>query len=117
MKDQTGYINNLTGNYIREMSNLKHLQPYMTSFELDFRKFECQSQSDQLSIILTPSIELIFEALETDDIEMYPSHSMLDPIFYRNFGNTFHHQNGPNQRQHTNKNTRKLYHHSTTRQQ
>ena len=34
---------------------------------------------------------------------MNPSQSIIDPIFNRNFGNTFHHQNGKNQRQHTDK--------------
>ena len=29
---------------------------------------------------------------------------MIDPIVNSNFGNTFHHQNRPNQRQHSNKN-------------
>ena len=36
---QTGHINNLTERYITEMSELKHLQSYMNSFELDFRGF------------------------------------------------------------------------------
>ena len=36
------YIHNLTGVYITEMSKLKHIQHYVTSFELDFRIFECQ---------------------------------------------------------------------------
>ena len=31
---QTGIINNLTGKYITEISNLKHLQQYMTYVEL-----------------------------------------------------------------------------------
>ena len=54
MRDKTVHINNLTGEYIMEMSNLKHPQYYMTSFELDFRIFELQPKNDQLSIIFTP---------------------------------------------------------------
>ena len=49
----------------------------MTYFELDFRRFERQPQSDQLSIIFTPSMEVIFGALKTLDIDMNPSHSMI----------------------------------------
>ena len=87
-----------------ELSNLKHLQRYMNSFEIDFKRFERKPQSDQRSIILTPSMELIFETIETEDIGMNPTQSIIEPITKRNFENTFHHQNGPNYRQHTNKN-------------
>ena len=69
----------------------------MNFFELVFRKFERQPQSDQLSITFNHSIELIPETMETADIDMNPSNSMIDPIVNRNFGNAFHHQNGPNQ--------------------
>ena len=100
-----------------ELSNLKHLQIYMTSFELYVRRFERQPQSNQLSIILFPSMELIFETLETADIDMSPYHSMIEPIFNSKFVNTFHHQNVPNNCQHTNKNFSQKYHHSTTIQQ
>ena len=48
---------------------------------------------------------------------MNTSHSTVEPIVNRNFGNTFHHKNVPNQRQHTNKNSSKKYHHITPRQQ
>ena len=34
MRYQTGHTNKLTGKYTTEMSKLKHLQRYMTSFEL-----------------------------------------------------------------------------------
>ena len=66
--------------------------------------------------MFTPSIELIFENLETDYIDTNPFHSMIDPIVNRRFGNTLHYQNGKNQHQHTNKNSSQKYHHSTTRQ-
>ena len=117
MRYQTGQINNLTGKYIMELSKLKHLQRYMTSFEIYFIIFESQPQSNKLSIIFAPSIELIFGTLETAEIYMNPSHSMIEPIVNRNFGNIFHHQNGPNQHQHTNKNAIQKYNHSITRQQ
>ena len=47
-----------------ELSKLKNLQRYMTSFELDFRRFESKPQRNQLYIILTPSMEVILETLE-----------------------------------------------------
>ena len=53
---QTLQIKNLTVKYIMELSNLNHIQRYMTSFEIDFRSFERQPQSDQLSILFTPSM-------------------------------------------------------------
>ena len=65
----------------------------MTPFELDYRNFERQPQSEQLSIIFNPPMEEIFVILETADIEMNPSHSIIEPIFNRNSGNTFQHQN------------------------
>ena len=66
------------------MSELKHLQRFMTSFNLDFIIFEHQPQSDQPFTIFKPSIELIFETLETDEIYMHPYHSMTDHIINRN---------------------------------
>ena len=47
-----------------ELKNLKHLKRYMTSFEIDFMWFEGQPQIDQLSIIFTPSMEVIFKTIE-----------------------------------------------------
>ena len=55
-RDQIVQINNLTGKYIMELSKMKHLQRYITSFEIDFGRFENHPQSNQLSIIFTPSI-------------------------------------------------------------
>ena len=75
----------------------------MTSFDIEFRRFERHPKGDQLSIIFTPSIELIFETLETADIDMNPYHSMIETIFNRNLGNEFHHQNGTNQHKKTTK--------------
>ena len=57
LQDETGQKNNLTGKYIMELSKLKHLQFYMTNFELDYRKFECPTQRHQLSTILHSTIE------------------------------------------------------------
>ena len=39
-------------------------------------------------------MKLIFETLETAYIYINPSHSIIDPIVNRKFGNTFHHKNG-----------------------
>ena len=86
-----------------ELSNMKHIQQCMTSFEIEFGKFERQPLSDQLSNIFTPITEEIFGTIETADIDMNPSHSMVESVVNRNFGNKFQNQNGPNQRQHTHK--------------
>ena len=51
---------------------MKYLQHYMNSFELDFRRFERQPQSDQLSIIFTTSMGLILETIDKSDIDMNP---------------------------------------------
>ena len=114
---QTGHINILTVKYIMELSKLKHLQCYTNSFGIDFRRFESQPQSNQLSITFTPSIEIIFETLETVDFDKNLSHSIIETIFNRNFRNTFHHHNGSNKRQRNNKHVSKQYHNSNTRKQ
>ena len=56
MRHKIGHSNNLTEKYIIEISKLKHLKQYMTSLEINFIIFKHQPQSDQLSIIFTPSI-------------------------------------------------------------
>ena len=89
----------------------------MNYFEISFRLFERSPQSDELKHTLDQSIENIFETLETDGIDMNPYQSMIDPIVNRKFVNTFHHQNGPNQRQHTNKNSSQKYHQNIQGQQ
>ena len=91
MRYETDQINNLTGENIMEISKLKNLQRYKTSFEINFRNFERQPQSEQLSIIFNPPMEEIYVILDTADIEMTPSHSMIEPIFNRNSSNTFQH--------------------------
>ena len=88
---QTGHINNFTGKYIMELSNLKHLQCYMTSFYIGVRLLERQPQKYQLSIIFTTPMEIILETLETLYIDMNPSHSMIEPIVNNNFGNKLKH--------------------------
>ena len=92
-----------------ELSNFKHLQRYMTSFEIYYRKFERLPQIQQLSTTFNPTIEEVFETLDTADIDMSSSHSMIKPIVNHNFGNKFQHHNGPNQRQHPYKNTSQNY--------
>ena len=108
-QDKTGQINNLTGKYIMEMTKWKHLQRYMTPYKIYYREFECQTQSHQLSTASTSTIEEVFETLDTVDIDMESSHSMIEPIFNRNFSNTFQHQNEPNQRQLIHKHTGQQY--------
>ena len=56
MRHKIGHSNNLTEKYIIEISKLKHLKQYMTSLEINFIIFKHHPQSDQLSIIFTPSI-------------------------------------------------------------
>ena len=89
----------------------------MTSFEIAFGQFERSTQSDQLKHTFDQSIENIFETLETAEIDMNPYQSMIEPIVNINFGNTFHHQNVPNQRQRTNENASQKYHQNTPIQQ
>ena len=67
----------------------------MTPFELDYRKFDCHPQKQQISTTSTPTIEELFKTLETADIDMTSSHSMIEPIVNHNFGNTLQHQNRP----------------------
>ena len=99
-----------------ELSKMKNIQRYMIYFEIYFRRFGRQPKSDQLSIIFTPSMEVIFDNIETADVGMNPYHSTIKPIIKRNFGNKFHHHNGSDQRQNTNKNASNQYNNSNTRQ-
>ena len=109
LQDKTGQINNLTVKYTMELSKLKHLQIYMTIYEPDDNFFECIPQSHHISTAFTSTIEEVFENIETTDIDMTSSHSMIEPIVNRDFGNQFQHQNGTNQHQHIHKNTNKQY--------
>ena len=77
----------------------------MNTFELEYIKFEQNPQRCQISTNFHLTIEEVFDTLETADVDMSESHSMIDPIFNRNFGNTFRHRNGPNQRHHVHKYT------------
>ena len=81
----------------------------MTLFELDYRRFDRHPQIQQLSLTFTPKIEAIFETLETADLEITPSHSIIEPIINRNFGNKPQHKNGTKKRQNTHKNTFKKH--------
>ena len=63
LQDKTGQINNLTGKYIMEISKLKHLQRYMTTFELHDRKFERLPKIHQLSTLLHYTTEEVFETI------------------------------------------------------
>ena len=49
----------------------------MTPFELDYRKFERIPQIHQLYTTFTPTIEGVFETLETADIDMTSPHSII----------------------------------------
>ena len=58
---ETWKINNLTGKYIVELSKLKHIKWYMTSFELDYRKFERLTQRHQISTTFTSPLNKYFK--------------------------------------------------------
>ena len=88
---------------------MKHLQGYMTNLELDHIQFKRMPQKHQFPTTLHFKIEEVFLTLDTYDVYMSTDHSMIDPIVNRNFGNTFHHQNGPNQCQYVHKNTSQQY--------
>ena len=77
LQDDTVQINNLTGKYIMELSKLKYLQWYITTFELDYRNFESLPQIHQLYTIFNSTIEKVFETLETSDLYMSKSHSII----------------------------------------
>ena len=74
MQDQTGQINNLTVKYIMELSKLKPIQRYMTTFELNHRIFERHPQIQQLSLTFILRIKEVFENLEKVDIYMTLPH-------------------------------------------
>ena len=82
---------------------MQHLQLYITTFELYYRNFEPLPQIHQISTILNSKIEEVFETPETADVETSTAHYMIESIVNPNFGNKFHHQNGPNQRQNIHK--------------
>ena len=105
LQDETGQINNLIGKYTMELSKLKHLQWYMTTFELYYRRFERLPQRHKISTIFYSTIEEFFETLKTAYIDITTAHSIIESIVNRDFGNKFQHQNGPNQCQHIHKNT------------
>ena len=88
----------------------------MNPFELYYRMFEPHTQRQQLSLTFTPKIEEIFETLETADIYTTPSHSIIETIFNRNFGNRFQHQNVPNHCQHNCKTIIQQHQHRNTSQ-
>ena len=75
----------------------------MTTFELDYIKFKRLPQINQLFTIFQSTIEEVFETIEKSDLDMSASNSMIEPIVNQKFGNTFHHHNETNKRQHIHK--------------
>ena len=92
-----------------EFSELKHLQRYTTTFELDYRKIERNPHRHQLSTTFYFTIEEVFETPEVEDVDRSTSYSMIYDIVNRNCGNNFHHQNVTNQHQHVRKPTYQQY--------
>ena len=68
----------------------------MNPFELYYRKFESIPQIHQLSTIFNSKTEEVFDKLVTAYVDTPTSHSMIEPVVNRSFGNTFRHKNGPN---------------------
>ena len=77
----------------------------MTSFELDYRKYERKQQIHQLYNTFKFTTEEVFEKLEISYVEMETTRSSktIEPISNRNFLNTFNNNNDLNQRQHVHK--------------
>ena len=86
--DKIGRINNLRGKYIIALSKLKYLQIYMTPFQLYYRNFERLPQSHQIPTTFTPTIKEVSGNLDIADTYMTSSHSIIEPIINRSFGNT-----------------------------
>ena len=97
LKYKTVQINNFTSKYTMKLSKTKHLQCYMNKFELEYRNIMRLPQIIHLSTTFLLILKSVFETIETVYVEMSTAHSMIGPIVYRNFDNTCHHQNGPNQ--------------------
>ena len=72
----------------------------MSTFEIDYRRFERLPQIQYISNTLHFKMEEVVETLYTPDVDISTANSMIDTIVNINFGNIFHHQNGPNQHQH-----------------
>ena len=68
----------------------------MTTFELEYITFEQNTLRHQLSTTFLFTIEEVFETLNTAYVYMSTAHYFIDPFVNRNFGNTFHHRNVPN---------------------
>ena len=83
-----------------EPLKLKHLQLYMTKFELEYGSYEHNTQRHQLSNTFQFKIEGVSETPETADVDIKASYysTMIKPIVNRKFGNNFHHQYGPHHR-------------------
>ena len=89
LQGETGQINNLTGKYIMGLSKLGHLQQYMTTFQLKYRKFERLPPRHQIFTIFNCTIEELFETPETVHVDMSTAYSVIEPIVNHNFENTF----------------------------
>ena len=74
----------------------------MTPLEMNYRKFEHITKKNQHYTIFTSTIDTV-------DVDMTTSHSIIEPMVNQNFGNTFQQLNGPDQRQHIHKNTTQKY--------
>ena len=79
----------------------------MTKIYLEYEKIERKPQRHQICNTFHFKIEEVFETPETEYVYTSIAHysTMIEPIFNRNFGFTFNHQNGPNKLQKVYKHT------------
>ena len=93
---EAGQTNNLKDNCTMEFSKLKHLQRYMTTFEIKYRNFECNIQIHQPFDKFQFTIEEVSETLETSFVDTTTEYysTMIKLIVNRKFVNTFNHQYG-----------------------
>ena len=83
----------------------------MTSFELEYRKFERSTQRHKLYNKFPFKNEEVFGTPENENVDITTTRysNMIGTIFNRNFGNTFHHQNIQKQFQNAHTHTGKQY--------
>ena len=59
---------------------MKHIQLYITTFELEYRNVEQLSHRQQPPTTSQSTIVEVFETLETAYVDISTAHSMIEPI-------------------------------------
>ena len=111
LNDKTRQTNILICKYIMDLLKFKYLQCHIATIELENRQFEYKPQRHQISNTFQFTIEEIFKTLETADLYITTANysTLIETIVNRNFGNTFHFNNGKNWHQYLHKHTSQLY--------